>query len=206
MEDVLEVYHMRYNPKRPVVCMDETNRQLTLETRAAQGAIPGSPARYDFEYLRNGVAQLFLFFEPLVGKRTLSIRARKRAIDWAEEVKELLDTRYPDAKKVVLVMDNLNTHDIGSLYEAFPPAEAKRLSDRLEIHHTPKHGRWLNVTEIELSALSRQCLSQRIPDMESMKRLTQKWTAERNRKTVKVKWQFTTENARVKLKSLYPKL
>ena len=206
MEDILEVYHTRYNAKRPVVCMDETNKQLTMETRNQQMAIPGSSARYDFEYKRNGVAQLFMFFEPLAGKRSVSVRRRKRAVDWAEEIKDLLDKRYPNAKKVVLVMDNLNTHDIGSLYEAFPPAEAKRLADRLEIHHTPKHGSWLNVAEIEISALSRQCLSQRIPDEASMRKLVLAWSKERNSKQVKVNWQFTTENARVKLKSLYPKV
>ena len=206
MEDILEVYHTRYNAKRPVVCMDETNKQLTMETRNQQMAIPGSSARYDFEYKRNGVAQLFMFFEPLAGKRSVSVRRRKRAVDWAEEIKELLDKRYTNAKKVVLVMDNLNTHDIGSLYEAFPPAEAKRLADRLEIHHTPKHGSWLNVAEIEISALSRQCLSQRIPDEASMRKLVLAWSKERNSKQVKVNWQFTTENARVKLKSLYPKV
>lgn len=206
MEDVLEVYHARYNAKRPVVCMDETNRQLTEETRTPQPAVPGCPARYDFEYTRNGVAQVFLFFEPLAGKRTVSVRSRKRAVDWAEEVKALLDRRYPDAQKVVLVMDNLNTHDIGSLYEAFPPSEAKRLADRLEIHHTPKHGSWLNVAESELSVLSRQCLSQRIPDENTMRTLVAAWENERNHKKVKVSWQFTTKDARVKLKSLYPKL
>lgn len=206
MEDVLAIYHMRYDATRPVVCMDETSKQLTMETRTPQLAIPGSPARYDFEYARNGVAQLFMFFEPLAGKRTVSVRPRKRAVDWGEEIKELLDKRYPNAEKVVLVMDNLNTHDTGSLYEAFPPAEARRLANRLEIHHTPKHGSWLNVAEIELSALGRQCLGERIPDERSMQRLVKAWAEERNNKKVKVDWQFTTENARVKLKSLYPKV
>lgn len=206
MEDVLDVYHRPYDPARPVVCMDESNKQLTKETRIPIPMKPGHPERVDHEYERNGVADVFMFVEPLAGWRRVDITASRKSMDWAQQVKTLLDSDYAKAEKVVLVMDNLNTHCIASLYAAFPPQEAKRLADRLEIHYTPKHGSWLNIAEIELSALSKQCLSRRIPDMQTMRREVTAWSAKRNQKQKIINWQFSTEEARVKLKYLYPVL
>ena len=204
LEDVLEVYHRPYNPERPVVCMDETNRQLFKQVRPLLPMKPGEPEKEDYEYERNGVADIFLFVEPLAGRRRATVTERRTAVDWAHRVKEMLDIDYPDAKRVVLVMDNLNTHGTWSLYDAFPAPEARRLAERLEIHYTPKHGSWLNIAEIELSALSKQCLSRRIPDLASMGQEVGAWASERNARQTKVDWHFTTEDARIKLKRLYP--
>ena len=202
----MEVYHRPYSKKYPVVCMDESSKHLIGEVTDPIPAAPGHPLLRDDEYVRNGVAEIFLEVEPLAGRRHVEVTERRTMIDWAKFTRDMLDVRYPDSKKVVLVMDNLNTHGIASLYEAFPPAEALRLANRLEIHHTPKHGSWLNIAEIELSVLKRQCLPERIPDMDLMKRKIRAWNNERNCKQTKVDWQFTSEDARIKLKRLYPKL
>ena len=204
MEDVLEVYHRPYDASRPVVCMDETNRQLFKQVRQPLPMRPGEPEKEDYEYERNGVADIFLFVEPLAGRRRATVTERRTAVDWAHRVKEVLEQDYPSADQVVLVMDNLNTHGPWSLYEAFPAPEARRLAERLEIHYTPKHGSWLNIAEIELSALSKQCLARRIPDMETMNQEVTAWASERNAAQAKVDWQFTTDEARIKLKRLYP--
>jgi len=206
MEDVLDVYTRAYDPQRPQVCMDETSKQLVGETRLPVPAAPGRVARHDYEYVRNGVANLFMFFEPLVGTRRVKVTEHRTRIDWAQAVRELVDEGYPQADKIVLVMDQLNTHGPASLYEAFPPAEAKRIADKLEIHHTPKHGSWLNMAEIELSVLDRQCLNRRIGDPETLRREVEAWEHDRNVRTAKVKWRFTTANARIKLHRLYPSL
>jgi len=204
MEDVLEVYHRPHDPKRPVVCVDETFKQLIGETREPLPMRPGSVERYDYIYTRNGVASLFLACEPLAGWRHLAVTDHRCRRDWALFVRSLLEGRYRAAEKLVLVMDQLNTHSPASLYEAFPPEEAKRLADRLEIHHTPKHGSWLNQAEIELSALARQCLSRRIARADTLKRQIATWEEDRNASTTRVQWQFTTQDARIKLRSLYP--
>ena len=204
MEDVLDVYHWPYDPKRPVVNMDEHSIQLVKETRTPISTQPGKPERYDYEYERNGTAVNFMFTEPLAGWRKVSVRERKTAVDWAHEIKALLDTDYPEAETVVLVCDNLNTHTPAALYEAFPPEEARRLAKRLEIHYTPKHGSWLNIAEIELSVLSNQCLKERIPDIESLKEQTSAWNTQRNNESKAVNWRFTTDDARIKLRKLYP--
>jgi len=206
MEDVLDVYTRPFDPRRPLVCMDETSKQLVGETRVAMPARPGQVARRDYEYVRNGVANVFMFFEPLVGKRRVKVTEQRTRIEWAQGVRELVDRVHPEAEKIVLVMDQLNTHSAASLYEAFPPAEAKRITDKLEIHYTPKHGSWLNMAEVELSALSRQCLARRIPNSEPLRRQVAAWEAKRNAKTVKVNWQFRTPDARIKLRRLYPSL
>ena len=206
MEDVLDVYKRPYNPKRPMVCLDETSKQLIGETRISVTASPGQPARYDYEYKRNGVANLFMIFEPLIGKRRVKVTERRTKIDWAYCVREMVDQIYPDAEQIVLVMDNLNTHNKSSLYEAFEPAEAKRIADKLEIHYTPKHGSWLDMAEIELGILSRQCLSRRIENMEQLEKEALAWEKNRNAKKDKVDWQFTTADARIKLKKLYPSI
>ncbi len=206
MEDVLEVYHRVYDERFPVVCMDETSKQLVAETRVPIPLAPGRPARLDYEYTRNGVANLFMFTEPPTGWRWAEVTDRRTRTDWAVVFQELLDVRYPHAVKVVLVMDNLNTHTIGSLYEAFEPTEARRLAERLEIHYTPKHGSWLNIAETELSVLAMQCLDRRIPTKEDLEREVQAWEDDRNETTKGVDWQFTTDGARVKLRRLYPQL
>jgi len=206
MEDVLSLYQRAYDPRFPLVCMDETSKQLVGETRPAQPAQPGRPARQDYEYVRNGVCNLFLCCEPLVGWRSVKVTARRTRRDWAELIKGLLDERYPEAERVTLVLDNLNTHILGALYEAFPPAEARRLAERLELHYTPKHGSWLNIAEIELSVLSRQCLDRRIPDQHTLQREVEAWEQERNALPSKVDWQFTSDDARIKLKRLYPSI
>jgi hypothetical protein len=206
MEDVLEVYTLPYNPKRPQVCMDELSTQLIGEIRTPLPPGPGQPARYDYEYVRNGVGNVFIFFEPLAGCRRLQVTPRRTMVDWAAAVRELVDVHYPEAETIVLVMDNLNTHSIGSLYEAFPPAEARRLAQKLEIHHTPKHGSWLNMAESELSILSRQCLQQRLPDLEHLRREVTAWQQERNQAKVPMIWRFTTADARIRLARLYPSL
>ena len=204
MEDVLDVYHEPYDPSRPVVCMDETSKQLVAETRLPIPARPGQPRRFDYEYERQGAADVFMFAEPLRGWRWAPVSERRTRVDWAQAIRELLDVHYPTAEVVRLVMDNLNVHSVASLYEAFPPEEARRLTKRLEVHHTPKHGSWLNVAEIELRALSVQCISRRIPNIQILRREVRAWTKDRNRRSVEVDWQFTTSNARIKLKHLYP--
>jgi DDE superfamily endonuclease len=206
MEDILEVYQRRYDPKRPLVCVDETSKQLIAETRVPIAAKPGQPARHDYEYRRNGTANLFMMFAPLEGWRRVKVTDRHTALDYAQVLKELSDTHFPSAEKIVLVQDNLNTHKPASLYEAFPPAEARRLVERFEWHYTPKHGSWLDMAESELGVLSSQCLDRRIPDQRVLKQEVEAWEAVRNKKHTKADWQFTTENARVKLKRLYPAL
>lgn len=204
MEDVLDVYERPYDPKRPVVCMDEQPNQLIGEERIAIPAAPGQVERYDYQYVRNGTVTNFMFFEPLGNWRRVSVRDRKTKLDWAEEIAHLLDVDFPDAEVVVLVMDNLNTHKIGSLYEKFPPDEARAYAKRLEIHYTPKHGSWLDAAEIELSILTKQCLQRRIGDIATYRREVKVWQESRNASGKGVDWQFTTKDARVKLKRLYP--
>lgn len=206
MEDVLEVYTRPHDPARPVVCLDELSKQLVAETRVPLPAEPGQPERVDYEYERCGTANLFLTGEPLAGRRHITATERRTAVDFAHEVRDLLEVRYPHAEKVVLVMDNLNTHKPAALYEAFEPAVARALLDRLEIHHTPKHGSWLNVAEIELSVLSRQCLDRRIPDLETLTREVAAWEQARNADPRPVNWRFTIPDARIKLKRLYPSI
>jgi hypothetical protein len=206
MEDILTVYKRAFNPDEPLVCMDETSKQLTAETRHSIPAAPGRPARYDYEYERNGVCNLFMFFEPLEGKRHVSVTERRTKVDWAMQIKQLLDVHYPNAQKVTLVMDNLNTHTGASLYEVFEPSEARRLLDRLKIHYTPKHGSWLNMAEIELGVLTRQCLDRRIPDQTTLAFEVAAWQQRRNTAKAKIDWRFTNDEARIKLKRLYPTL
>jgi len=204
MEDVLDVYKRPYDANYPVVCMDELSKQQIKEVQTPLPPEPGKPRRFDMEYERNGTANIFLSFEPLKGRRQLKVTDRRTKIDWAHFVRELVDKEYPSAQKIVLVLDNLNTHTGSSLYEAFEPVEAKRVLDKLEIHYTPKHGSWLNMAEIELSHLSRQCLDRRIPDRETLLIETRAWLKQRNEDASSVDWQFTTDNARIKLKKLYP--
>ncbi len=206
MEDVLTLYKRPYDPDVPLICMDETSKQLTREIRRGLGAKPGRPECYDYEYERNGVCNLFMFYEPFGGWRHVSVTARRTKIDWAHQIRILLRDHYPRARKVILVMDNLNTHTGASLYEAFPPEEARSLYERLEIHPTPKHGSWLNIAEIELRVLMGQCLNRRIPDAEALDREVCQWESQRNRVGAKVDWQFSTADARIKLKRLYPSL
>lgn len=205
MEDVLEVYSRSYDEEYPVVCMDEKPLQLLADARCRIKIEPGKPERIDNEYIRKGTCSIFLFTEPLSGWRYADAYEHRTKIDWANHIKWILEEQYPDAKKVVLVMDNLNTHNISSLYEAFPPEEALSMAKRLEIHYTPKHGSWLNIAEIELSALGRQCLgSRRIDNLQALNRELEAWYCDRNLKQKGVDWQLTTEDARVKLKLLYP--
>jgi hypothetical protein len=204
MEDTLEVYHRPYNEKFPMVCLDETNRQLIAETRRAIPAKPGQNKRIDYEYRRNGVVNLFMMFEPLKARRHVKVMDRRTRKDFAACIRELVDVHYADAEKIVLVLDNLNTHSEGSLYEAFEPAEARRLAEKLEIHYTPKHGSWLNMAEIEIGVLSRQCLSKYIESKERMIAEVAAWERQRNEANATVDWQFKTADARVKLKKLYP--
>lgn len=206
MEDVLEVYKRPYDPQVPVVCMDEQPTQLVKETRQVIPMESGRPERVDYEYERRGTANNFLFVEPLGGWRQVRVRERKTKRDWAWEIRRLLDDDYARASKVVVVCDNLNTHRPGSLYEAFAPAEARRLLERLEIHYTPKHGSWLNIAESELSVFTRQCLDRRMPDVETLRSEAEAWGARRNSRQRKVDWHFTTQDARIKLKRLYPEL
>lgn len=204
MEEVLRLYAQPYNAKRPLVCLDETSKQLIEEIRAPLPIQPGHPKRYDTEYKRNGVSNLFMAFEPLQGKRFVEVTDQRTRVDFAHTVKCLVDERYPDAEQIVLVMDNLNTHDKASLYEAFEPQEAERIASKLEFHYTPKHGSWLNMAEIELSHLSRQCLDRRIDSKEKLQQEATAWMNERNQKQVKMEWRFTVDEARIKLKRLYP--
>jgi hypothetical protein len=206
MEDVLELYHLPYDPDYPVVCMDESSKQMIGEVREPIPGKPGQPVRVDDEYVRNGVVEIFMEVEPLAGKRHVKVTERRTRKDWAQQIKQMLDERYPDAIKVRLVMDNLNTHNVASLYETFEPKEARRLAERLDIHYTPKHGSWLNIAEIELSVLKGQCLDRRIPDMATMQAEVSAWNRDRNNSARKVVWQFTTSDARIKLTRLYPKV
>jgi len=202
MEDVLEVYKRPHDPLCPVVCLDETNRQL-IEERSIP-AKPGSPELIDYEYRRCGVADLFVAFEPLASKRVVKVTEKRKAVDFAEFIKELADVHYPYVEKLVLVMDNLNTHSIASLYKAFEPEEALRIAERLEIHHTPVHASWLNMAEIEISALSRQCLAESMSDIKEMRQKVTAWQCRRNACSNTVSWRFSTTDARIKLKRLYP--
>jgi hypothetical protein len=206
MEDVLDIYSRPYNPKCPVVCMDESSMQLIGEVHEPIPAALGHPVLMDDEYVRKGVANIFIEVEPLGGRRKVKITDTRTRVDWACYTQEMLEERYPEAEKVVLVMDNLNTHNVASLYTAFAPEKAKRLADRLEIHHTPKHGSWLNIAEIELSVLKRQCLAGRIDCIEKMRTKAAAWNTDRNNRLTKVDWQFTAKDARIKLKRLYPNL
>ena len=206
MEDVLDVYHRPYDETRPLVCLDEASKQLIGETVRPLPAEPGQPERFDYEYVRNGMANLFMVSEPLLGWRAVHVTERRTAKDFAEVVRWLVEEVHPEAERIVLVMDNLNTHRLASLYEAFPPERARRIADRLEIHHTPKHGSWLNMAEIELSVLSRQCLDRRIESMDAMRKEVAVWEEARNEAQVEVRWQFTTAEARIKLHRLYPVL
>lgn len=206
MEDVLDVYHRVYDGKISMLCLDERSVQLLGELRRPISATPGKKARYDYEYKRNGVANIFMIFEPLKGKRQLQVTQRRTKQDWAKCVKWMVDELYSDSEKIVLVMDNLNTHKKASLYETFQPVEAKRIADKLEIHYTPKHGSWLNMAEIELSVLSRQCLKKRVESIEKLNAKCMSWLKNRNRQSNKVGWRFRTEDARIKLKKLYPSI
>ena len=204
MEDVLEVYKRPYDEAHPLICMDESSKQHVKEVRDPISVKPGSPARHDSEYERNGVSNVFMFFEPLAGKRYVEVTDRRTAIDWAEQIRYLVDVRYPEAKRITLVIDNLNTHVGASLYKKFEPQEARRILDKLEIHYTPKHGSWLNMAEIELSVLSRQCMDARIPDQETLKKQVAAWQEKRNAISSPMQWRFTTDDARVTLQKLYP--
>jgi hypothetical protein len=204
MEDVLTIYTQPYDPQRPLVCMDEASKQLLSDTQEPLPAKPGQPERYDHEYEREGVANLFMFVEPLAGQRHVKVTERRTRKDWAEAMRELSDVYYPQAEMIVVVMDNLNTHSPASFYETFQPEEARRLINRFEFHHTPKHGSWLNMAEIELSVLGRQCLAGRIADQATLANQVRAWEEERNASVVKVHWRFTTTDARIKLAHLYP--
>jgi DDE superfamily endonuclease len=204
MEDTLSVYERPYDLRRPLICMDEASKELHTDVRPAEPMAAGHPRREDAEYGRQGTASIFLYCEPLTGWCHVQARERRTRVDWAHTIRELLDEHYPAAERVVLVMDNLNTHTRGSLYEAFPPAEAKRLADRLELHYTPKHGSWLNIAEIELSVLGRQCLHRRIPNTATLAGELAAWETAHNDRRVPVRWHFTTGDARTKLAKLYP--
>ena len=204
MEDVLEVYHRPHDENRPLVCLDEASRQLIGETIQPIPAEPGQPERVDYEYVRNGTANLFLAFQPLIGWRDVIVTERRTAVDLAEVLRWLVEDVHAEAEKIVLVTDNLNTHTPACLYEAFPPEQARRIAEKLEWHYTPKHGSWLNMAEIELSVLARQCLDRRIATREEMDQEVQAWRSARNDREVKVQWRFTTADARIKLRKLYP--
>ena len=206
MEDVLEVYHRPHDPDRPLVCLDETSKQLVAETREPLPMRPGQPARFDYEYKRNGTANLFMLFAPLEGWRHVKVTERRTAIDFAHVLRDLSDIHFARAAKIVLVQDNLNTHAPASLYEAFEPTEARRIVERFEWHYTPKHGSWLNLAESELAVLANQCLDRRVEDAAALTREVAAWLARRNACHTKPSWRFTTEDARIKLKSLYPSL
>ena len=204
MEDVLEVYHRDYGEQEVLVCLDETSKQLVGETRQPRPPRPGSPLTYDYAYRRNGVSNRFMLYAPLEGWRWVSVTERHTRRDWAEVVRKLVDEDFPHKERIVLVLDNLNTQHPASLYEAFEPAEAQRIAQRLEIHYTPKHGSWLNMAESELGVLARQCLDRRIPSREVLERETDAWQQRRNQEGIRADWRFTTQDARIKLKSLYP--
>jgi len=204
MEEVLDVYTRPHDPEKPLVCLDEGSKQLVSETRTPLPMTPGQPLRVDYEYERNGTANMFMLFAPLEGFRHVEVTDRRTAIDYAKILKDLSDIHFPHAKKIVLVQDNLNTHSKASLYEAFPPAEAKRLAERFEWNYTPKHGSWLNMAESELGVLASQCLDRRIPDKETLTKEVAAWQDIRNKTHTKANWRFTTADARIKLKHLYP--
>ena len=204
MEDILDLYQRPEVPAYPLVCVDETSKQHIQEVRRPLGVIKGSPSRYDAEYRRNGVSNLFMIFAPLLGFRHVEVTDTRTSIDFAHICRDLVDVHFPNAEKILLVCDNLNTHKPASVYKAFPPTEARRIAEKIEFHYTPKHGSWLNMAEIELSVLSRQCLSRRIPDQETLKCEIQAWQTRRNEQAATVKWRFTTDEARIKLKTLYP--
>jgi len=206
MEDILALYTQPEDPQRPLVCMDEVPKQLISDVRAPIPAQPEQPLRVDYEYQRNGVANLFMFFEPFRGQRHVKVTDTRTRLDWAEAMRELSDDIHPEAEKIAVVLDNLNTHTPAAFYLAFEPDEARRLVDRFEFHFTPKHGSWLNMAEIELSVLSRQCIRRRIPDEQTLRRQVRAWVIDRNSKVVKVDWRFSTADARIKLKRLYPKI
>ena len=206
MEDVLDVYTRPKDPLHPWVCFDESNKQLVAEKIEPLPAEPGQPERYDYQYESNGVSNLFMFFEPLASWCHVEVTDHRTAIDYAQQMKYLVDERYPDAIKITVIQDQLNTHDPASLYKAFDPAEAKRILDKLEFHYTPKHGSWLNMAEIELSVLARQCLDRRIPDQETLKQEVAAWETKRNQGNHSLDWRFTTADARIKLKRLYPSI
>jgi len=206
MENVLAVYKRPYDPKRPNVCFDEKSKQLIGETAQVIPAKPGQPERHDYEYARNGTANLFMFVEPLSGWRHVNVTARRTKLDFAGQMKELVDVHFPAAEKITLVMDNLNTHKMSCLYEAFEPAEARRIIEKIEVVHTPKHGSWLNMAECELSVLEKQCLSDRIGDESTLRQRITAWNEDRNARTKKIDWQFETADARIKLRRLYPQI
>jgi hypothetical protein len=206
MEDVLDVYHLPYDPDYPVVCFDESNKQLVAEKRISVPAVPGQLERYDYEYQRNGVRNLFLFFSPLVAWRHVKVTKQRTHLEWAYCMKDLADVHFPEALRIVVIQDNLNTHNPAFLYQVFEPAEAKRILNKLEFHFTPKHGSWLNIAEIEFSVLARQCLDRRIGDEASLIREIATWEEKRNQTHATVNWQFTTDDARIKLKKLYPSI
>lgn len=206
MEDVLDVYTRPKDPRHPFVCFDESNKQLVAETQLPLPAEPGKPERYDYQYERNGVSNMFMFFEPLGSWRHVEVTDRRTAIDYAKQMKYLVEERYPDALKITVIHDQLNTHVPASLYKAFEPKEAKRILDKLEFHYTPKHGSWLNMAEIELSVLARQCLDRRIPDQETLIQEVAAWEEQRNQEEKSIDWRFTTTDARIKLKRLYPSI
>lgn len=206
MEDVLDVYELPYDPNRPVVCMDEKPYQLLGEARDSWAMRPGDNKKIDSEYVREGTCSIFAFVEPLGGRHHVSVREHRTAVDWAEEIKYLVDEMYPVAEKIILVMDNLNTHKPSSLYKKYKPEEARRIIKRLDIHYTPKHGSWLDIAEIELNVITRQCLTRRIDDIEKLRAELASWEKERNAAASKVNWQFRTKDARIKLISLYPEL
>ena len=206
MEDILELYHRPSTPDNPLVCMDESSKQQVIETRQPIESKPGQVERYDYEYERNGVSNLFMLFAPFEGWRHVKVTDRRTKVDFAHCIKDVLTLYYPDTEKVTIVMDNLNTHYPSSLYEAFEPAEARSLLERCDFHYTPKHGSWLNMAEIEFSALQRQCLDRRIPDQETLRDEIAAWEERRNAKAVRVNWRFTTADARIRLKRLYPSI
>ena len=206
MEDVLEIYHRPHEPNNPTVCVDETSKQQVKETRTPLPVAEGQPYRYDYEYERNGVSNLFMIFAPLEEWRHVKVTDRRTMVDFAHVCQELVDVHFPEASKITLVCDNLNTHKPASLYEAFEPAQARRIAEKLEFHYTPKHGSWLNMAEIELSVLTRQSLCGRIPDQQALKRQVVAWENRRNEKHATVNWRFTTDDARIRLKRLYPSI
>lgn len=206
MEEVLEIYKREYDPENPLLCFDESSKQQIQDVMDSLPIEPGKPMRFDSEYKRNGVSNLFMIFEPLGGKRHVKVTERRTKDDWAECMKMIVDELYPNAKKITIVMDNLNTHTPASLYGRFSPEEARRITEKLDIQYTPKHGSWLNMAEIEFSALSRQCLNRRIGSMEELVREVQAWERGRNGARVKCDWRFRTEDARIKLKKLYPEI
>ena len=206
MEDVLDVYERPYNASNPVVCMDEKPYQLLGDARDSWAMRPGDASKIDSEYVRKGTCSIFVFTEPLAGKRHVSVREQRTALDWAEEIKIMVDENYPDVERITLVMDNLNTHKVASLYKRFPPEEARRIAKKLDIHYTPKHGSWLDIAEIELNVMTRQCLSRRVDSIDTLRGELKKWESDRNNADSKISWQFKTRDARIKLLSLYPKI